>query len=108
MEVGTMNQILKYNKIIVIVILLITIFFAFQIPKVEINNDIEVFLPDDHFTKVQNDRMKDIFGESDSIVAAVKVTRGSIFDRNNLSIICLLYTSPSPRDRQKSRMPSSA
>ena len=27
------------------------------------------------------------------------------FLRNN---ICLLYTSPSPRDRQKSRMPSSA
>ena len=25
-----------------------------------------------------------------------------------LNIICLLYTSPSPRDRQKSRMPSSA
>ena len=24
------------------------------------------------------------------------------------SKICLLYTSPSPRDRQKSRMPSSA
>ena len=32
---------------------------------------------------------------------------------NNISVmddydICLLYTSPSPRDRQKSRMPSSA
>ena len=25
-----------------------------------------------------------------------------------LVIVCLLYTSPSPRDRQKSRMPSSA
>ena len=25
-----------------------------------------------------------------------------------LGICCLLYTSPSPRDRQKSRMPSSA
>ena len=25
-----------------------------------------------------------------------------------LNKICLLYTSPSPRDRQKSRMPSSA
>ena len=25
-----------------------------------------------------------------------------------LGYICLLYTSPSPRDRQKSRMPSSA
>ena len=26
----------------------------------------------------------------------------------NLFVLCLLYTSPSPRDRQKSRMPSSA
>ena len=26
----------------------------------------------------------------------------------NLGNTCLLYTSPSPRDRQKSRMPSSA
>ena len=29
-------------------------------------------------------------------------------DGYNLLYICLLYTSPSPRDRQKSRMPSSA
>ena len=28
--------------------------------------------------------------------------------RNNYKKACLLYTSPSPRDRQKSRMPSSA
>ena len=27
---------------------------------------------------------------------------------NTYVCICLLYTSPSPRDRQKSRMPSSA
>ena len=27
---------------------------------------------------------------------------------NNKVKVCLLYTSPSPRDRQKSRMPSSA
>ena len=25
-----------------------------------------------------------------------------------MSVVCLLYTSPSPRDREKSRMPSSA
>ena len=29
-------------------------------------------------------------------------------DGGDLTQICLLYTSPSPRDRQKSRMPSSA
>ena len=27
---------------------------------------------------------------------------------NAMSLICLLYTSPSPRDRTRSRMPSSA
>ena len=31
--------------------------------------------------------------------------QGRLIPRN---VICLLYTSPSPRDRQKSRMPSSA
>ena len=30
------------------------------------------------------------------------------YRKNKFTISCLLYTSPSPRDRQKSRMPSSA
>ena len=33
---------------------------------------------------------------------------GGIFTKQGQAIGCLLYTSPSPRDRQKSRMPSSA
>ena len=38
------------------------------------------------------------------------ITDESEDDDNELTIenVCLLYTSPSPRDRQKSRMPSSA
>ena len=36
--------------------------------------------------------------------------RGILLDTNHTAPVshCLLYTSPSPRDRQKSRMPSSA
>ena len=38
-----------------------------------------------------------------------RVVRPDNDPRNmGMSLICLLYTSPSPRDRQKSRMPSSA
>ena len=33
---------------------------------------------------------------------------GGWYIENSLTTLCLLYTSPSPRDRQKSRMPSSA
>ena len=40
-----------------------------------------------------------------------EVTEGAVpgsIKRLRLQYPCLLYTSPSPRDRQKSRMPSSA
>ena len=38
----------------------------------------------------------------------IEVTIGRAVTEGEWNIICLLYTSPSPRDRQKSRMPSSA
>ena len=34
--------------------------------------------------------------------------RELLLDGARVPYVCLLYTSPSPRDRQKSRMPSSA
>ena len=38
-----------------------------------------------------------------------KQTDEPLFDISGIiGLTCLLYTSPSPRDRQKSRMPSSA
>ena len=42
---------------------------------------------------------------------AQEVSQGNIFIVLNFSavhFICLLYTSPSPRDKRQSRMPSSA
>ena len=44
-----------------------------------------------------------------SVWEAMKKGFGQAMTSENLQdIACLLYTSPSPRDRQKSRMPSSA
>ena len=37
-----------------------------------------------------------------------EVGRGAIFGPVFAAAVCLLYTSPSPRDRISSRMPSSA
>ena len=37
-----------------------------------------------------------------------KALPADTFERLRRLCVCLLYTSPSPRDRQKSRMPSSA
>ena len=45
---------------------------------------------------------------SDTVAVIVEASDESGIDFISLFIDCLLYTSPSPRDRQKSRMPSSA
>ena len=54
---------------------------------------------------------KDILAENTTpSVAPSEVEFSAPVDETELEtrIACLLYTSPSPRDRQKSRMPSSA
>ena len=43
--------------------------------------------------------------KSDKITDEIEAEPRAIFTRSN---ICLLYTSPSPRDKRQSRMPSSA
>ena len=47
-----------------------------------------------------------LFGAKDA--QQVRVIEWMAAERSDHIVICLLYTSPSPRDRQKSRMPSSA
>ena len=44
----------------------------------------------------------------DAALRAAIAKQGLVADRAARATACLLYTSPSPRDRQKSRMPSSA
>ena len=44
----------------------------------------------------------------DADLQGVSVTISEVRASPDLKHACLLYTSPSPRDRQKSRMPSSA
>ena len=40
--------------------------------------------------------------------AGVEIPRFCYHEKLSIAGNCLLYTSPSPRDRQKTRMPSSA
>ena len=53
--------------------------------------------------------MNEVLEYSDDQIAEMKVKYdGTKSERYGILYTCLLYTSPSPRDRQKSRMPSSA
>ena len=48
------------------------------------------------------------FQEIDNAIANALREITNRYDFKGSNTTCLLYTSPSPRDRQKSRMPSSA
>ena len=48
-----------------------------------------------------DDKLPKELNDMAATLAKVKATKPDV-------LVCLLYTSPSPRDRQKSRMPSSA
>ena len=48
------------------------------------------------------------FGEASVYFAGLIMILDGVAGAVAANNICLLYTSPSPRDRQKSRMPSSA
>ena len=52
-------------------------------------------------------RLKQLANEAGKNIEVCLIEKGSEIGAHILSG-CLLYTSPSPRDRQKSRMPSSA
>ena len=49
-----------------------------------------------------------LFPGGKKIRSKILIDIGSLFSINYHTLICLLYTSPSPRDPKTSRMPSSA
>ena len=85
------NQVIKNRIFILIITVLLILVSVFSISKnpIGVNNSNEMWFLEGDPTLLAHDKMRDLFGSTESLV-------------------CLLYTSPSPRDTLLSRMPSSA
>ena len=59
------------------------------------------------FLYLMSDRLKKLYLEKSLFFMGI-ISMPSMYYLDFERLSCLLYTSPSPRDRQKSRMPSSA
>ena len=76
-----------------------------QLSTLELNQEVEQMLDENPFLEVGDEAApREEFGQ-DGMAAG---STGSTSAASEESTTCLLYTSPSPRDVEESRMPSSA
>ncbi|MCG8038349.1 MAG: MMPL family transporter, partial [Candidatus Thiodiazotropha taylori] len=81
------NLVFRFPKIFLSVIAALTIFFAFQVPKVQMYSDFADLLPQEHeYIKLHNS-IRDTFGGANNVVMAVVVDEGDIFTQETLARI---------------------
>ena len=62
----------------------------------------------EHLSRVPKNRIAVLIGKSGKTREMIEAACGGSLTIDSQSGDCLLYTSPSPRDKRQSRMPSSA
>lgn len=82
-----MDTFFRRPGLIVAVILVITTFFALQIPDLEINNNIKIFIPDDNPSRVAYEDLKDTFGSQEQVDIAVTSDQETILRPHALETI---------------------
>jgi uncharacterized protein len=81
------NVLFNSRRVVLFVILLITAFFATQIPAVKMSSDFADLLPQEHpYIKLHNS-IRDTFGGANIIVLALEVEQGTIFKNDTLDRI---------------------
>ena len=77
----------KYPIHVLTVVLLVTLFFATQIPAVRMVSDFADLLPQEHpYIQLHND-IRDTFGGANNVIIAVEVKEGTIFTNDTLDRI---------------------
>lgn len=82
-----MKKLYDHPKLIILIIGIITLLFAVQMPKIIIDNDVKIFLPKSHISRLNDDKAKETFGSSDAILLAVKFNSENIFTTKNIAFI---------------------
>ncbi len=82
-----MKALLKYPALVLIIILGITVYFGLQLPNLIINNDLEIFIPDDHPSKIARDSMEETFGSQSVVGVGVEFSAGTVFTPERVSLI---------------------
>ena len=87
------EQVFRSPRIILGAILLVTVFFAWQIPALKMHSEFDDLLPQQHpFIKLHNE-IRDSFGGASQIAVAIEVDKGTIFTNETLALIHRVTTA---------------
>jgi predicted RND superfamily exporter protein len=75
-----MEKFFRHPRLIVGVVALVTLFFAFQLPRVELDNNNFRFLPDKLEARLVSDYIEETFGSSVFILVGLERPMGSVFE----------------------------
>lgn len=82
-----MKKLYDHPKIVILVIGIVTLLFAMQMPKIVIDNDVKIFLPKSHISRLNDDKATETFGSSEAILLAIKFNSENIFTVKNITLI---------------------
>jgi len=83
----------EYPRTVLLIIALVTVGFATQVPAVRIVSDFSDLLPQEHpFIQLHNE-IRDTFGGANNIIVAVSVSEGTIFTNDTLDRIHRITTA---------------
>jgi predicted RND superfamily exporter protein len=82
-----MEKFFKHPWLVVAIITAITLFFAAQLPRSQLNNDMASMLPDDNQALITSDWLDETFGKNEGMFIGLERPYGSVFDRAFLARI---------------------
>jgi predicted RND superfamily exporter protein len=82
-----LEKFFKHPWVIVGVIAVVTVFFAVQLPKAHMDNNMTAFLPKDNPARITTDHLEEEYGDEITIVVGLELSYGTVFDRTFLSRI---------------------
>lgn len=96
-----MRTLLRHPWAVIVVIGGITIFFALQLPKATLDNDVLSFVPEDHPDKIAMDEVEETFDTSVPMSVGIEFPRGSIFSAEAISLVQTLTAELEALDNVK-------
>ena len=85
-----MRKLFRHSYAIIVVIAVITVFFAAMLPRIVLDNDVLSFIPDDHPAHLDFERLDDLYETDLTIAVGVENPHGEILTTKGVDLIAEL------------------